>query len=113
MSVPQEDYIAFNQYNSQMNGLMQQKNQLKMVVDNINNSLEELTKNKSDDIYKNLGQILIKTTKEKVTKDLNSELETLTVRIKTVNKQEEIITKKLDSLKTKLEAATKANEKKK
>jgi prefoldin beta subunit len=105
--VSQEDYVAFNQYNAQLNALTTQKNQLKMIVENMKDTLEEDEKTQTEDIYKNLCHVMIKTTKEKIKKDLEGELETLTVRIKTVEKQEEIVTKKLGELKTKIEAEMK------
>jgi len=111
MSVGQEDYIAFNQYNAQLTALSRQKTQLKMVIDSVRNSLDEVEKSNTTDIYKNLGHILIKTTKEKIKKDLSGEVETLGIRVKTLEKQEELVTKKLNELKTKLEAEMKKSEK--
>lgn len=110
--VTQEDYMAFNQYNAQLNALTRQKSQLMLVVENIKNSLEEIDKSETTEIYKNLGHVLIKTTKEKIKKDLESEIETLNLRIKTTAKQEELISKKLNELKQNIEAEMKKAESK-
>jgi len=110
MTVAQEDYIAFNQYNAQLGALTQQKNQLKMISETMKNTISEVEKSNTDEIYKNLGSVLIKASKEKIKTDLENELETIGIRIKTVEKQEELVAKKLEGLKTKLDAESKKKE---
>jgi prefoldin beta subunit len=110
MVLSNEDYMEFNQYNSQLGALTNQKTQLKMISENIKQSLEEVEHSATTEIYKNLGNILVKTTKDKIKADLKSEMETISVRIKTIEKQEDLISKKLDSLKNKIEKeSTKEN----
>ncbi len=104
MAITQEDYVEFNQYNSQLSVISSQKTQLKMVLESIVTSIEEVDKSETKEVYKNLGNILIKTTKESIKKDLKNEMETIDVRLKTLDKQEDIVSKKVESLKAKLES---------
>jgi len=100
----QEDIMLFNQYNAQLNSIREQKNQIKMFLNDMENALKETKASTTKDIYKNLGVIMIKTTKAKIEKDLENEIEVLNVRVKTIEKQEELITKQLNTVKAKLEA---------
>lgn len=98
-----EDFVAFNQYNSQMSAITSQKNQLKMIIDNTNSAIKELKESKEDFAYKNLGFFMLKVEKSKLVKDLESEIENVKIRIKTLEKSEELVAKKLDELRSKLE----------
>ncbi len=106
-NVSNEDFVAFNQYNSQLSALIAQKNQLKMLIDSTNNAIEELTKSKEDKAYKNLGFVMLKVDKKDLVKDLEEEIEKLNIRIKTLDKSEDLITKKLKDIQTKLESNVK------
>ena len=100
----QEDFMLFKQYNAQVNAITNQKNQLKYVMEDFNKALEEVKKTKGNEIYKNLGIVVIKKDKKDIEEEINKEIEVLNVRIKTLEKQEDIMTKKLNELKAKIEA---------
>lgn len=106
-----EDFVAFNQYNSQMSAINSQKNQLKMIIDNTNAAIKELKESKEDFAYKNLGFFMLKVDKVKLTKDLESEIENVKIRIKTLEKSEELVGKKLEELRAKLESQMKTEKK--
>jgi prefoldin beta subunit len=69
------------------------------------NALEELKKSE-DDVYRIIGQIMIKSKKNAVEKDLKHKKDILDLRIKSIEKQEESIkeqlTKKRDEVMAKL-----------
>jgi prefoldin beta subunit len=105
-----EDYMAFNQYSAQMNALSNQKNQMKMVIEELKSTNEELAKSKQEKVFKNLGAIIIEKKKEDAISDLKKEIETLGARVETLTKQEDLVNKKLQPLKAKLDAQVKENQ---
>ena len=102
--VSNEDFQAFNQFNAQLSSINAQKAQLKMLIDSTKNAIEELKESKEDSAYKNLGFIMLKVGKDKLIKDLNSEIETLNIRLKTIEKTEDLVSKKLADLQAKINA---------
>jgi len=104
MPVSNEDFQLFNQYNMQLQNISQQKTQLKMVIESTKNAIEELEASKEDSAYKNLGFVMLKVEKGKLIKDLKSEIENLEIRIKTMEKTEDLVTKKVQDLQAKLNA---------
>jgi prefoldin beta subunit len=115
MAVSNEDFQAFNQYNMQLQNIAQQKTQLKMVIESTKNAIEELEASKEDSAYKNLGFVMLKVEKGKLIKDLKSEIENLEIRIKTMEKTEDLVSKKVKDLQAKFNAemsAKKSEEKK-
>ncbi len=102
-SVSNEDVVAFSQLNAQLSNLASQKSHLKMMVETTKKTIEELEQSEEKTAFKNLGFVLLKCDKAKLIKDLKSEIETLELRTKTVEKSEELLTKKMDELKSKLD----------
>ena len=103
-NINNEDFAAYNQYNAQLNNLNAQKTQIKMLIDSTQNAIEELKESKEDHAFKNLGFVLLKVEKGKLIKDLESEIETLNIRIKSLDKTEEIMSKKVQELQAKFNA---------
>jgi len=103
-NISNEDFVAFNQYNAQLSSLNTQKTQIKMLIDSTQNAIEELKESKEDSAYKNLGFVMLKVEKGKLIQDLESEIETLNIRIKTLEKTEEVLSKKVQELQAKLNA---------
>ena len=56
-----------------------------------------------DDAYKIVGQIMLKSNKEDLKKELDDRKKILELRLKTIEKQEEVIKTKLDTLKKAIE----------
>lgn len=104
MAISKEEFAAFNQYNAQLSSLNTQKTQIKMLIDSTQNAIEELKESKEESAYKNLGFVMLKVEKSKLITDLESEIETLEIRIKTLEKTEEILSKKVRELQSKLNA---------
>lgn len=60
-------------------------------------ALKEI-KNSGDEIYKVIGQLMIKSNKEKIEEELEKKKNLTQERINEIDKQEEILTKRLNSL---------------
>jgi len=104
MAISNEDYQAFNQYNAQLSSIGTQRNQMRMLIDTTKNAIEEMKESKEETAYKNLGFVMLKVDKAKLIKDLEGEIETLNIRIKTLEKTEESISKKANELQAKFKA---------
>ena len=70
-----------------------QKQTYLLEMTDINNALEELSKQK-DDVYKIVGSLMVKTKKEEVEKELKQKKEITEIRIKNLDKQEQIFNEK-------------------
>lgn len=79
-------------------GLLMQKQAFQMEINEIENALSEVSKSKSD-VFKVVGQIMVKTEKEKVEKDLNQKKDLLSLRLNSIDKQESQLSKNLEELK--------------
>jgi len=67
--------------------------------------LRELEKLSEDYVYKSYGNILFKTSKEEVVKELTSEKELLQVRVEEFSKREKLLRERLSSLERQLREA--------
>jgi prefoldin beta subunit len=70
-----------------MQNILLQKQTFQTQLTEIENALEEL-KGTKDDAYKIVGNIMIKSKKQELVKDLNSKKEIVSLRIKNLEKQE-------------------------
>jgi len=102
--VSNDDFAIYNQYSTQLSNINAQKTQIRMLQDSTKNAIEELKQSKEDHAFKNLGFVLLKVEKSKLIKDLEAEIETLNIRLKTLERSEDVITKKLKELQAKLDA---------
>lgn len=89
-------------YQQQMQGIMTQKEALKLQRVEIEKALAELEKTSEKEVFKISGPILIKEGKPHVKKDLNEKKDAISLRIKTLEKGEAKIKGQLEELKTKL-----------
>lgn len=81
---------------SLQNTLMQ-KQAFQMELSETQSALKEIEKSK-DDVFKIVGQLMIKAEKAKVTEELSNKEKILGLRIKTLEKQEKSLTKKFEEL---------------
>ena len=88
-----------------MQNLLMQKQAFLMESNETENALEELKKS-GEEVYKIVGQIMIKSKKAEVEKDLKQKKDILDLRLKSIEKQEDLIkeqlTKKRDEVIKKL-----------
>jgi len=79
-----------------------QKQAFQYELNEVEASLEELKKS-DDEVYKVIGNVMIKAKKHDVVKDLEEKKKVLELRLKSLDNQEKIISEKLDRLRKELE----------
>ncbi len=80
-----------------------QKFQFDAQIKEVKNALDELEKADSSEVYKAVGQIIIKAEKSKLISELKEKIETLDLRLKALEKQEKKSIDKLKELQEQLE----------
>ena len=83
-------------FEQSMQNIVMQKQQFQAQISELNSALKELETTKNS--YKIIGNIMVNTDKETLTKDLKTKKSTAELRIKTLEKQEESIREKTKSL---------------
>ena len=83
----------------QLKMILMRKQQLQLQLRESENALSEVKKLGDDsEVYKSAGFVLFKSSKEKVLEELTDKKETLELRIKTVEKQENLIRRQFEEL---------------
>ncbi|PIN98334.1 MAG: hypothetical protein COT90_04715 [Candidatus Diapherotrites archaeon CG10_big_fil_rev_8_21_14_0_10_31_34] len=108
----QQDRIDFERQRNQLMQLSSQKQQLQFQTKMLKDALEEISKTKEEKVLKAVGNIMIQTPVTEVKKELAEEVEAMELRLKTVQKQEDISIDKMNKLKKKIEAVEKPKEEK-
>lgn len=111
--IPKEvqDKIAqFQGFQNQLQMITMQKQQLMLQSADIDNALAELEKVTGGDIYEAVGPLLIETNKENTEKKLRDNRETVSARIKILERQEQKLSSRLNELKAELQSLLKAGE---
>ena len=108
-----EMMMDFERNRQMLASLSGQKQQFQIQVEVIKASLEELKDTKEKSVFKIIGNILISKPVAEMTKELKEQQEMFELRLKTVEKQEETIIKKLNSIKSKIEGKDEDSEEKK
>ncbi|GEM_PF-759313 len=98
-------------YQQQMQGIIAQKEAMKMQLLEMNKALEELGKSKETEVYRLSGPVLIKEKKTAVEKDLKENVEALEARQKAMEKSEARIKEKIEELRKKLTDAASSPQK--
>lgn len=92
----------------QLETLMQQKLQIDIMIKDAENALEELSKIEENlAVYKNVGNLIIRADKDKLIKELQDSKETLAIRRKNIESQENKLKEKMEELQNKLQEALK------
>jgi len=107
----QQILIDLQSFQQQTQTVLIQKESLNIQNMEIEKALEELKKATTEDVYKAVGPILIKSTKKELEKELSEKKETLELRLKSLQKQEERLKEKLKETQEKFEEFLKAQEK--
>ena len=97
-------------YRQQLMFLTQQKQQMQMQMNLLDTTIKELEETKEKRVYKGVGNVFIMTDKEDVIKSNKETKETVDLRLKTLEKQENDIIKKLNELSRKDEPKGKSFE---
>ena len=81
-----------------LQSLLYQKQAFQMELSETQSSVKEIEEAK-DDVFKIVGQLMIKSDKKKVLDDLSSKEKLLELRIKSIEKQENSFLEKIEALK--------------
>jgi len=93
----QEKIQELQSYEQNYHGLLVQKQAFQIELNETENALSEISKSKGD-LFKLIGQIMVKTDKEKLVQELTRKNELLNLRLKSIEKQEEQLTKQVEEL---------------
>lgn len=80
-----------------MQNLLLQKQAFQMEMNETDAALDELNKSK-DEVYKIVGQVMLKSEKEDMKKELADKKKILELRLKAIEKQETIVKEKIEDL---------------
>lgn len=83
--------------------LLLQKQAFQMELNELDSAIEE-SKKSNDDIYRIIGQIMVKSKKENIIKELEEKKHIFNIRIKTLENQEKLFSDKFEKLKKELES---------
>ncbi|MFA4647591.1 prefoldin subunit beta [Pyrococcus kukulkanii] len=93
-------------YQQQLQLVIQQKQKVQADLTEAKKALEEIEKLPDDAIiYKTVGTLIVKTTKDKAIQELKEKLDTLNVRLNALNRQEQKINERVKELTQKIQAA--------
>ncbi|MFH1544857.1 MAG: prefoldin subunit [archaeon] len=107
MNGEQQDIMEFEKTRNHLINISGQKQQLQFQSTAMKDALEELEKTKEKKVYKAVGNILVLSTVEGVKKELTQQKESADLRVKTLQKQEDLTVEKLNKLRARLEAGSK------
>ena len=99
--ITQEDQEKIQQlqiFEQNLQNLLLQKQAFQLELNETENALEEVKKTK-EDVYKMAGQIMIKVPKKQVEEELGKKKDILSLRTKSIEKQEEQFTQEAEKLK--------------
>ncbi|WP_267496979.1 prefoldin subunit beta [Candidatus Methanoliparum sp. LAM-1] len=100
----QNQIMQLQQIQVQLQALQEQKTQIEAILRDSDDALEELNKAKDDEIvYKSVGEILVKSTKDDAIKELTEKKEMMNIRKQTLDRQEERLKNRLNQLQEQLQ----------
>ncbi|MCW3977672.1 MAG: prefoldin subunit beta [Candidatus Bathyarchaeota archaeon] len=100
----QQRLLRLQQLQQTLQGVLTQKQQLELELNEVEQALSELEKlTNVAVIYKSIGSLLVKSKKTKVTTELNERKELLNMRVNVLGKQEERLRTQVKDLQEKLQ----------
>jgi prefoldin beta subunit len=100
----QQRLLRLQQLQQTLQGVLTQKQQLELELNEVEQALSELEKlTDAAVIYKSIGSLLVKSKKTKVTTELNERKELLNMRINVLGKQDERLRTQVKDLQEKLQ----------
>ena len=94
----QEKIQELQGYEQTLHTLLMQKQAFQMELNETENALSEISKAEGD-VFKMIGQIMIKSEKKTLEEDLNKKQKLLSLRLKSIGEQEDSLGKKAEELK--------------
>ncbi|NOZ58992.1 MAG: prefoldin subunit beta [Euryarchaeota archaeon] len=102
----QHQLAQFQQLQQQAEAIATQRLQMELQLKEVSRALEEVQKLGDDaEVYRSVGNLLIKSAKDDVESELKDRKETLELRINTLKRQEEKVTSRLKELQAKIQEA--------
>ena len=89
-----------------LQNLLLQKQAFQMELSETQSALKEI-ENSGDEVFKIIGQLMLKTEKQKIKKELSNKKEILELRLNSIEKQEASLTEKLEEIREELIGPTK------
>ncbi|MFA6064581.1 MAG: prefoldin subunit [archaeon] len=99
--------LEFEKNRQMLGNVNAQKQQVTYQLEMVDASLEELAKTKEKTVFKVVGNVLFPKDAKEMEKELKDKKESTDLRLKTLAKQEEVLLKKLNTARAKLEAQMK------
>ena len=87
-----------------LQGFLMQKQSIQMEINELNNAISELNKTK-DEVYRIIGNVMLKAEKEKLLKEMEEKKKIFDLRIKSMEKQEKILDEKAEKLRKEVNEA--------
>jgi len=94
----QEKIRQLQSFEQTLQGLMMQRQAFQMELNETENALDEIVKSK-DDVFKLVGNIMIKSDKKKIEEELKKKQGLLALRLKSIDSQESELSKQAEELK--------------
>lgn len=101
--------VEYENMQKQLQVIVLQRHQLQLQLNEVKLASDELKKAK-DDVYRSIGAVMIKSTKEDAEKDLIERKELIEIRVSAIEKQEEVLRTKLAELQKKVQEKMKVYE---
>jgi prefoldin beta subunit len=102
----QNQIAQLQQIQQQIQGLSMQKSQIEAMQKESKMALDELSKLTEDAVvYRNVGELIIKTSKEESISKLKDREETLSLRLQSISRQEERLTSRFKQLQEQIQQA--------
>ena len=92
-----EKIQEFQLLENNLQNILMQKQAFQMELSETDSAIEEI-KNSGDDVYKIIGQLMLKSDKEKIKGELLEKKKLFELRLKSIEKQEFSLTKELEKL---------------
>ncbi len=102
--------LEFEKNRQMLGSINAQKQQVTYQLEMVDASLEELAKTKEKTVFKVVGNVLFPKDAKEMEKELKDKKESTDLRLKTLVKQEEVLLKKLNNARAKLEVQMKGGQ---
>ncbi len=102
-----EKLRQFQFFQENLNAILMQKQAFQMELNEAVSSLEEIKKS-SEDVYKLIGQLMVKTSKEKIVEELKNKQKMIELRLKKLEEQEEKLNLEIKKIRDELIKENKA-----
>lgn len=97
--------MEFEKNRQMLGNISAQKQQMQIQAEVHKASLEELKNTKETTVMKVIGNIIVNKDKKEMEKEISEKVESIELRVKTLEKQEEMTIKKLNVLKSQIEGS--------